>query len=369
MVARLMASVSFGYGLFQLCTSLLPPSLLRLVNVLGMQGDRLAGLSALMFTRKSHDMRAPLATLTLLWYHTIVRPFFALDGGKVRAGVEAAHLLLQEAQHSYSQAALFLFFRGRVHRLQGDISTALVAYRGALQVTPQRELQLLALHEVAWCHLLQLNWLPAQGAFTNLKRESRWSKSFYAYISAVCLGACGREEDCLAGLQEVPSLVRRPNHALEAFLLRRALKSQSGAVPREYCLLRAYELLYLWNALSSCSTQHRLQMVEELRGMAPCGEAEGLRHLLLAALLDTLAGPTPDTEHHLRLSVQHGQANTQELCVPAFALYELGLLLAASDQTLEEGRKCLEDVRDNYQGYDFENRLTVRVHSALKSLP
>lgn len=62
MVARLMASVSFGYGLFQLCMSLLPPSLLRLVNVLGLQGDRLAGLSALMFTRKSHDMRAPLAT-------------------------------------------------------------------------------------------------------------------------------------------------------------------------------------------------------------------------------------------------------------------------------------------------------------------
>lgn len=59
-----------------------------------------------------------------------------------------------------------------------------MAYRGALQVTPQRELQLLALHEVAWCHLLQLNWVHAQGAFANLKRESRWSKSFYAYISA-----------------------------------------------------------------------------------------------------------------------------------------------------------------------------------------
>lgn len=68
MVARLMASVSFGYGLFQLCMSLLPPSLLRLVNVLGLQGDRLAGLSALMFTRKSHDMRAPLATCVSCTY-------------------------------------------------------------------------------------------------------------------------------------------------------------------------------------------------------------------------------------------------------------------------------------------------------------
>ncbi|KAK8391664.1 hypothetical protein O3P69_017293 [Scylla paramamosain] len=368
MVARLMASVSFGYGLFQLCTSLLPPSLLRLVNVLGLQGDRLAGLSALMFTRKSHDMRAPLATLTLLWYHTIVRPFFALDGSKVRAGVEAAHLLLQEAQQSYSQSALFLFFRGRVHRLQGDITTALVAYRGALQVSPQRELQLLALHEVAWCHLLQLNWVHAQGAFANLKRESRWSKSFYAYISAVCLGAAGREEECQQGLQEVPSLVRRTNHALEAFLLRRALKSKGTTVNKNYCLLRAYELLYLWNALSSCSTQHRLQMVEELQTMGQCDELEGLRHLLLAAILDTLAN-TEEAMDHFRLSVQHGLLNPDEMCVPAFALYELGLLLSSSEETSQEGKKCLEDVRDNYQGYDFENRLNVRVHAALRSLP
>ncbi|XP_071553019.1 tetratricopeptide repeat protein 39C-like [Panulirus ornatus] len=368
MVSRLMASVSFGYGLFQLCMSLLPPSLLRLVHILGLQGDRLAGLSALMFTRKSHDMRAPLATLTLLWYHTIVRPFFALDGSKVRAGVEAAHLLLQEAQQNYAQSALFLFFRGRVCRLQGDIPAALMSYRGALQVSSQRELQLLALHEVAWCHLLQLNWSHAQGAFANLKKESRWSKSFYAYISAVCLGASGRLEDCAQGMEEVPALVRRSSHALESFLMRRAMKSRGDIISKNYCLLRAYELLYLWNALSSCSMQHRLLMVEECQAMGQCGDQEGLRQLIIAAILDTL-GSTGDAVEHFRLSVQQGLLNSDELCVPAFALYELGLLLGASDETLDEGRKCLEDVRDNYHGYDFENRLNVRIHAALKNLP
>lgn len=48
--------------------------------------------------------------------------------------------------------------------------------------------------------------------------------STYLICGSVCLGAAGREEECLQGLQEVPSLVRRTNHALEAFLLRRALK-------------------------------------------------------------------------------------------------------------------------------------------------
>ena len=35
-------------------------------------------------------------------------------------------------------------------------------------------------------------------------------------------------------------------------------------------------------------------------------------------------------------------------------------------QTIEEGKSYLILARDNYQNYDFENRLTVRIHSALR---
>jgi hypothetical protein len=56
--------------------------------------------------------------LALLWYHTIVRPFFALDGSNVQAGVEAAQSLITESQNEFGQSALFLFFKGRVERLK-----------------------------------------------------------------------------------------------------------------------------------------------------------------------------------------------------------------------------------------------------------
>lgn len=72
----------------------------------------------------------------------------------------------------------------------------------------------------------------------------------------------------------------------------------------------------------------------ELQAMGQCEELEGLRHLLLAAILDTLSS-TEEAMEHFRLSVQHGLHNPDELCVPAFALYELGLLLAASDEVGE----------------------------------
>lgn len=59
---RLKGSVSFGYGLFHLCISMVPPHLLKIVNLLGFPGDRHQGLSALMYASESKDMKAPLAT-------------------------------------------------------------------------------------------------------------------------------------------------------------------------------------------------------------------------------------------------------------------------------------------------------------------
>lgn len=55
--------------------------------------------------------------LALLWYHTIVRPFFNLDGVIVASGVEEATKILEE-EVEFQNSALFLFFKGRVERIK-----------------------------------------------------------------------------------------------------------------------------------------------------------------------------------------------------------------------------------------------------------
>jgi len=60
----------------------------------------------------------PCHRLALLWYHTIVRPFFALDGSNVKAGVAMAKQLIAECHGEFHNSALFLFFAGRVERLE-----------------------------------------------------------------------------------------------------------------------------------------------------------------------------------------------------------------------------------------------------------
>lgn len=61
-INRLMGAVSFGYGLFQVAISLLPPNLLKIISFFGFEGDSSAGLMSLQKTRESDDMRGPFAT-------------------------------------------------------------------------------------------------------------------------------------------------------------------------------------------------------------------------------------------------------------------------------------------------------------------
>ena len=56
--------------------------------------------------------------LALLWFHTIVRPFFGLDGSNSRSGADAAQRLIDGAKPEFAEASLFLFFQGRVNRLK-----------------------------------------------------------------------------------------------------------------------------------------------------------------------------------------------------------------------------------------------------------
>jgi Protein of unknown function (DUF3808) len=56
--------------------------------------------------------------LALLWYYTIVTPFFAMDTSNIDAELAEAEKLLQESDERFSTSALFLFFKGRARRLR-----------------------------------------------------------------------------------------------------------------------------------------------------------------------------------------------------------------------------------------------------------
>ncbi|KAK9508629.1 hypothetical protein O3M35_006148 [Rhynocoris fuscipes] len=251
-VQRLMCAVSFGYGLFHLCISLLPATVLRLIHILGFVGDRTVGLEALMFARQGPDMRAPLAILALLWYHTVMRPLLALNSQIINSGIVAADALVDESKAEFGESALFLFFKGRIHRLKNELENAVRTYREAVDKSVQRELSLLCLHEMGWCRLIQLNYKHAFTAFYQIREQSRWSKNFYTYLSAVCAGSLG-EISVVAQLAN--SLLRRPDVHKSQLDMMIARRSKLLLPTRDACYYRylAYEMLYLWNSLPPTS--------------------------------------------------------------------------------------------------------------------
>ncbi|KAK7126754.1 hypothetical protein R3I94_018066 [Phoxinus phoxinus] len=364
---RLKGSVSFGYGLFHLCISMVPPHLLKIVNLLGFPGDRHQGLASLAYASESKDMKAPLATLALLWYHTVVQPFFALDGSDSRAGLLEAKAILQKKAMVYPNSSLFIFFRGRVQRLECQINSALASFQDALEfASDQREIQHVCLYEIGWCSMIEMNFEDAFRSFERLKNESRWSQCYYAYLTGVCQGAAGDLEGAKAVFRDVQKLFKRKNNQIEQFALKRAEKLRKVPLTRELCILGIVEVLYLWKALPNCSSSKLQLMNQVLQGLDDPSSL-GLKHLLLGAIQKCL-GNIKDAVQSFQLAAQDEYGRLNNSYVQPYSCYELGCVLLAKPETLSKGRSLLLQAKENYTGYDFENRLHVRIHSALASI-
>ncbi|XP_061652312.1 tetratricopeptide repeat protein 39C-like isoform X1 [Phyllopteryx taeniolatus] len=364
---RLKGSVSFGYGLFHLCISMVPPHLLKIVNLLGFPGDRLQGLSALAFASESKDMKAPLATLALLWYHTVVQPFFALDGSDTHSGLAEAKAILRQRETVYPNSSLFMFFKGRVQRLESQISAALTSFSAALHLaSEQREIQHVCLYEIGWCNMIELNYWESFKAFERLKDESRWSQCYYAYLTAVCQGATGDMQAALGVFNDVQKLFKRKSNQIELFSMKKAEKLKIPNLSKELCVLAIIEILYLWKALSNCSTSKLHTMMQVLQAIdnASC---TGLKNLLLGTISKCLHN-TKDAIQYFHMASRDEPDQLSNSYVQPYACYELACVLLNDSESAAKGHALMLQAKEDYAGYDFENRLHVRIHSALASV-
>uniref|UniRef100_A0A8C9BU16 Tetratricopeptide repeat domain 39C n=2 Tax=Phocoenidae TaxID=9740 RepID=A0A8C9BU16_PHOSS len=328
---RLKGAVSFGYGLFHLCISMVPPNLLKIINLLGFPGDRLQGLSSLMYASESKDMKAPLATLALLWYHTVVRPFFALDGSDNKAGLDEAKEILLKKEAAYPNSSLFMFFKGRIQRLECQINSALTSFHTALELAvDQREIQHVCLYEI------------------------------------VCQGATGDVDGAQIVFKEVQKLFKRKNNQIEQFSVKKAERFRKQTPTKALCVLASIEVLYLWKALPNCSLPN-LQRMSQACHEVDDSSVVGLKYLFLGAIHKCL-GNSEDAVQFFQRAVKDELCRQNNLYVQPYACYELGCLLLDKPETVGRGRSLLLQAKEDFSGYDFENRLHVRIHAALASM-
>jgi tetratricopeptide (TPR) repeat protein len=343
------------------------------IHILGFEGDQQDGLSCLEFASRSDDVKAPLATLALVWYHTTVRPFFSLDGTNLAAGVNDAARVLDYADKEFPDSALFLYFKSRIYRLQGNTKAALDTCQRALEMSAnQRETQHICLYEIGRLSMTRMQYKEAYDCFIKLKVESRWSKCFYGYLSGLCLGSLGKLDEAMSLMAEVPKLVQMKNNQLELFISRRAQQAYRMKANREQLQILGMEVLYMWTLISGCSET-------ELHNMLTACHSEkvgSLNHLkcLVEGVIYNELKKTQEAEECFREAISSYESssnNRDDMHVAAFANFELGMLKgqeAASVADLQESKKHFLRVKSHYKNYDLEHRLSVKVSAALKRI-
>lgn len=128
--------------------------------------------------------------------------------------------------------------------------------------TAHREVKILSMHEVAWCYLIFLDFSEGEITFQYLKNASRWCKAFYAYMATICQGSCAAFKD-LSFVREMGEFLTSGSKDIQLYeFLNRRFKlyptNQDDPRFREamYWKLLAYEILYLWNSLPSCTSDN-----------------------------------------------------------------------------------------------------------------
>lgn len=391
---RLMGAVSFGYGVFQLSVSLLPPSMLKLVSFFGFEGDRDMALTCLKFSRTTSDMRAPLATIALLWYWTVGHQIFAAENQNLDAEIGEVTAILTECEKEFASSALFLFFKGRLQRMHKDMPSAIQLFERAYYTSTLPELRLLCLHEIGWCRLLQLDCLNAIEEFHALRVNSEYSKSFFIYLTALCHGVADKRDDLITLRRECfESVATSPqkDSPIDQFIRQRVEllpDTEEGMQRLDAIFFRflVYELLFLWNTLDQCSAETLERMIADCKLIQTQRPHEkkflepipGVSQLILASC-QALQGQTEVALSTFRDCLKHRQPLDDETPakfthISAFANYKLAILLLSLSPSVSgnaertEAHQLLQTAQHKYKNYDFESRLSLRIHTALKDL-
>uniref|UniRef100_A0A3Q0SFK9 Tetratricopeptide repeat domain 39C n=1 Tax=Amphilophus citrinellus TaxID=61819 RepID=A0A3Q0SFK9_AMPCI len=238
-----------------------------------------------------------------------------------------------------------------------EISSALTSFSSALDLaSDQREIQHVCLYEIGWCSMIELNYSEAYRAFDRLATESRWSQCYYAYLT----GGNHVTEPQVIWRELLP--FSRIGYATASFS---AEKLRSSSLFKELCILSVIEILYLWKALPNCSNA-KLQTMIQGTGIddASC---EGLKNLLLGAISKCLNN-TKDAIQYFHLAARDEVGCLSNSYVQPYSCYELACVLLNSPESAGKGRMLMLQAKEDYAGYDFENRLHVRIHSALASI-
>ncbi|KAI8968235.1 hypothetical protein BDF20DRAFT_895081 [Mycotypha africana] len=196
------SGVSLGVGLFNLVISMLPTSVIKIVELVGFTADRSCGMTTLESAggweeyaglplsklpppqEPNEGLRRQFCDMVLLMYHIILPKLIPIPD----VNEELADRILAYSLKLYPDGVFFLYFSGRQLSARCQLTEAISQYQKAIDMQKDwKQLQHMCYWELGLIRLLQQDWQKALDCYTILQKESNWSKAVYYYMQAISL--------------------------------------------------------------------------------------------------------------------------------------------------------------------------------------
>ncbi|KAI1883177.1 hypothetical protein AGOR_G00242530 [Albula goreensis] len=371
--------VKLGVGSFNLMLSLLPTRMLRLLEFVGISGNKDCGLQQLEEGAAMSTFRSFLCSMLLLCYHTFMS--FILGTGE--GDVEDAERILKPYLEKYPKGAIFLFFAGRIEVIKGNLDAAIRQFEACCESQEVwKQFHHMCYWELMWCFTYKRQWKMAYFYSDLLYKENTWSKATYAYMKGAYLSMMTTEDCKVFGETEVELFRQVPG--LKQKIAGKSLPTEKFAIrkARRYLTdnhmplpVPPLEMMYIWNGYTVIGknkelTEGMLQTLDEAQKTLEqqpktdiSMDDQCLLSLLKGLCLKHL-GCYEEAEHYFTLVLCNDtQIKFDHYLVPT-ALLEHGLLCLEKGRR-EEAIMLLEAAKQNYKHYSMESRTHFRIQAAL----
>lgn len=370
--------VRMGIGIFNLMISLLPARVIKLLEFIGLSGSKEVGLRELETGYQlHHSIRQILCVMTLLGYHLMVVYILSHTDGDL----EMCNEILRSQLQLYPEGVWFLFFKGRLEFMKGNIDDSINWYIKSWKsqnIWPQYHH--ICFWELMWTNSVKQEWREASMYADRLLQESRWSRAIYSYQKAAMLCMLGddlsvdEETEIHDLMRDAPQWKQRiagKSLPMEKFVVK---KTERFFAQKKMLVLPALELLYVWNLFKVLGKKRELiqnvyktieKTLAKLDAQKKHQEFDADNHalvlLLKGASLRQMQSPL-QAEECLNTVLLLEKKIKEDLYLIPFTLVELALLFWDQGNT-GKASQLLEDAKKNYTGYSLESRLHFKIHS------
>jgi len=217
--------------------SIIPQKFLKLVELVGFRADRDLGLKYIRECHDSGGIRAPFATIVLLFNNLLLPRGLANPAKYLRE----ADSLIKESLSKYPEGSLIQVMGSHCARKQCNIDEGIRFMEDAIQNCQSLNASpLIYKYELANCFTMKLNWAEAAKHFEPLVEEEKFQvRALCALQLATCYQMMGERDKANAMFSRIQSLTKK-NSSVDPIVARQAARFAANGG-----WFSAFELLYI----------------------------------------------------------------------------------------------------------------------------